>query len=281
MGSSTSPAWANALVSDFLVSAVVTIIPALGFLFYLLNRYEGYFEDARVFFSLTVGFFVGLVVAFLENVAFAFDSDSFIADAGPATAFVMFVAGYAFVEAAAKTVVLGTSRFRRRKDTPYYGAALGIGFGAMVGLQAVALGLDRTGLLDRPFDGTWLLAFAVIVVSAAGTILTAGATGVWVGKGSAEGKLWRGLAHGALLAMPTLACLWFFRPAPALIPAVLAFVYGAGLVVWTQRRVLDRIVPPEIRDMVQKERRRQARRRDSPDAQPDSPDQDAEAAGRR
>ena len=50
----------TALASIFLVASVVTIIPALGFLFYLLNRYEGYFEDARVFFSLTVGFFVGM-----------------------------------------------------------------------------------------------------------------------------------------------------------------------------------------------------------------------------
>ena len=94
-----------ALVSVFLVAAVVTIVPALGFLFYLLNRYEGYFEDARVFFALTVGFFAGLVVAFLENVLFAFDSASFVAQAGVGTAFVLFVAGYALVESAAKTVV--------------------------------------------------------------------------------------------------------------------------------------------------------------------------------
>ncbi|MEK6976151.1 MAG: hypothetical protein AABY18_07400 [Candidatus Thermoplasmatota archaeon] len=248
------------LVSDFLVASVLTIIPALAFLFYLLNRYEGYFEDARVFFSLTVGFFVGLVVAFLENVAFAFDSDLFIAEAGAGTAFLMFVGGYALVEAAGKTVVLGTAKFRKRKDTPYYGAALGIGFGAMVGLQAVALGLRQTALMDRSIDADWALTLALIVLSASGSILTAGATGVWIGKGAAEGKLWRGLVHGSLLTMPVLACLWFFRPAPALVPAIAAFLYGAGLVVWTQRRILDKVVPPEIRDQVLKERRREARR---------------------
>lgn len=267
----------SALVSDFLVASVLTIIPALGFLFYLLNRYEGYFEDARVFFSLTVGFFLGLVVAFLENVAFAFDSESFILEAGAGTAFLMFVGGYALVESAGKTVVLGTEKFRKRKDTPYYGAALGIGFGAMVGLQAVALGLRQTGLTQRSIDTDWLLTLALIVLSASGTILTAGATGVWIGKGSAEGTLWRGLAHGSLLTMPVLVCLWFFRPAPAVIPAVAAALYGAGLVVWTQRRILDKVVPPEIRDQVLKERRRQARRderatkAESPAAAPTTP----------
>ncbi|MHB1261615.1 MAG: hypothetical protein ACYC2H_07845 [Thermoplasmatota archaeon] len=247
------------MVSVFLIAATVTIIPALGFLWYLLGRYEGYFEDARVFFSLIVGFFAGLVVAFLENGVFLFDDPAFIAVAGGAFAFSMFVAGYAFVEAAAKTVVLGTAKFRKRKDTPYYGAALGIGFGAMVALQAVARGLSQTALVERTVDAAWLLAFTLIILSACGTMLAAGATGVWIGRRSADGQLWRGLAHGALLTMPTLACLFFFRPAPAIIPAVLSFAYGLGLVYYTQRNILDKVVPPEIRDLVAKERRRAER----------------------
>lgn len=254
------------MVSLFLVAAAVTILPALGALFYLLNRYEGYFEDARVFFALIVGFFAGIVVAFLENVAFAFDSVSFVEAAGPGTAFVFFVAGYALVESAAKTVVLGAAKFRKRKDTPYYGAALGIGFGAMVGLQAVALGFSRTGVLDRSIDGGWLLVVGLLVLSAMGTVLASAASGVLVGRGAAEGKLWRGLGHGALAMMPTLACLWFFRPAPAILPAALSAAYGFAVVVWTQRRILDRIVPKEIRDQVLKERRREARRSQNAEA---------------
>jgi hypothetical protein len=249
------------VVSVFLVAAVVTIIPALGFLWYLLGRYEGYFEDARVFFSLVVGFFAGLVVAFLENGLFLFDDPVFIASSGAATAFMLFVAGYAFIEAAAKTVVLGTAKFRKRKDTPYYGAALGIGFGAMVALQAVARGLSQTALVERAVDAQWVLAFALIVLSACGTMLAAGATGVWIGRQAADGRLWRGLANGALLTMPTLACLWFFRPAPAILPAVVSFVYGLALVAYTQRKILDKVVPPEIRDLVTKERRRAERER--------------------
>lgn len=263
----------------FLVAAVATIVPALGALFYLLNRYEGYFQDSRVFFSLVVGFFAGLVVAFLENVAFAFDSASFVAAAGAGTAFLFFIGGYALVESAGKVVVLGAGNFRKRKDTPYYGAALGIGFGAMVALQAFALGLQRDALLDRLDEPTAVVSLALLVAVAAGTVLTAGATGVWIGRGAADGRLWRGLAHGSLLTMPLMACLWFFRPAPAVIPALLALAYGVVLVIVTQRRVLDKIVPPEIRDQVLKERRREARReRGTEQTTPPPPAQTAQPA---
>ena len=249
------------MASVFLVAAAVTIVPAMGLLWALLARYEGYFQDARVFVSLVAGFFAGLVVAFLENVAFQFDSDAFIASARPAQAFTLFVLGYAFVETAAKTAVLGFGRFRARKDTPYYGAAVGIGFGAMLGLQATALAFQRTGVLALHANVAWAVNVALIVLSAFGSVLVAGATGVWVGKGSADGKLWRGLGMGWLLALPALAFLWFQRPVPAIVPTLLILAYGLGLALVTQRKVLDRVVPPEIRDQVLKDRRRAERER--------------------
>lgn len=253
----------SALVSIFLVAAVVTVIPAFGILFYLLNRYEGYFEDARVFFCLTVGFFVGLVVAFLEAAAFRFDSPEFIADAGQATAFLMFVGGYALVESAAKTVVLGSAKFRRRKDTPYYGAALGVGFGAMVALQVVAARFTRIDQVGWAFDRPTVLVVALTLLFALSSLLVQAGAGVLVGRGSAEGRLWRGLSQGALAHMPFLTLMFFGlvdEVALIVTAALLAFAYSVGLVLWTQRRILDKVVPPEIRDQVLKERRREARR---------------------
>lgn len=250
------------MVSVFLIAAAATIVPALGFLWYLLGRYEGYFEDARVFFSLIVGFFAGLVVAFLEGALFQFDSVGFALMAGAATAFVLYVAGYGFVEAAAKTIVLGTAKFRKRKDTPYYGAALGIGFGAMVALQSVALGFTRIGLVGWRWDVDTVAVAAFVLMLAYGNLLTQGAVGVWVGRGSAEGRLWRGTFHGALLHMPLLALLYVARLEGLFtisLAAVGALVYGLGLVYYTQRNILDKVVPPEIRDLVMKERRRAER----------------------
>lgn len=250
------------MVSVFLVAAAVTIVPALGFLWYLLGRYEGYFEDARVFFALIVGFFAGLVVSFLENALFQFDSDAFALSAGLATAFVLYVAGYAVVEAGAKTVVLGASKFRKRKDTPYYGAALGIGFGAMVALQSAARGFQRIADLGFAWDFTTVTLGLLVLMLALGNLLTQGAAGVWVGKGSAEGRLWRGTAHGALVHMPLLALLWLSRlegALPVTIACAGAVAYGMGIVAYTQRHILDKVVPPEIRDLVMKERRRAER----------------------
>ena len=250
------------MVSVFLVAATATIIPALGFLWYLLGRYEGYFEDARVFFSLVVGFFAGLVVAFLEAAAFPFNSEEFVLSAGWGTAFLLFVGGYALVESAAKTIVLGTAKFRKRKDTPYYGAALGIGFGAMVALQSVALGFTRIGEVGWHWDLATVAIAAFVLMLAYGNLLVQGAVGVWVGRGASDGRLWRGMAHGALLHMPLLVFLWVARLEGLFtisLAAVGAMVYGLGLVYYTQRNVLDKVVPPEIRDLVAKERRRAER----------------------
>lgn len=247
----------------FLAAAAVTVVPALAMLFYLLRRYEGYFEDARVFFALIVGFFAGLVVAFLENALFRFDSPEFAAEAGPAFAFSYFVAGYAMVEAGAMTIVLGAGKFRKRKDTPYYGAALGIGFGMMLALQGVARAFEDGAIFDRALDSELVFIVALIVAMAAGAIMAHGAGGVWVGRGSAQGKLWGGLAQGALIQMPILVCVWF-SPAPgtgvAVLPSLAALAYGLAVLIYTQRKVLDTIVPPEIRDQVLKERRREERK---------------------
>src|SRR5205085_1980466 len=129
-----------AMVSPTLLAVPVTIVPAMGLLWLMLHRYEGYFEDARVFFSLVAGFFVGIVVAFLES-QFDFAGTASLQAYGTLPAFILFVAGYAFLEAGAKTAVLGLSRFRKRKDTPYYAASFGLGFGAMVALAFVGVSL--------------------------------------------------------------------------------------------------------------------------------------------
>jgi hypothetical protein len=269
------------VASTFLLAAVATIVPALGLLFYLLNRYEGYFEDARVFFALIVGFFAGLVVAFLEAVAFRFDSPEFIAEAGPVTAFLLFMGGYALVESAAKTTVLGTSKFRKRKDTPYYGAALGIGFGAMVALQTVARRFQDITTIGWALDGPTVLVVLLTLAFAVSTLMVQAGSGILVGRGAAEGRLFRGLAHGALAQMPAFAFLWYglvTDVAFIVTAAVLSLGYGLALVFWT-RRILDRIVPPEIRDQVLKERRREARREErAAQSEVATPTTDAKAA---
>jgi hypothetical protein len=254
---------AATVVSPTLIAVPVTIVPAMGLLWLMLHRYEGYFEDARVFFSLVAGFFAGIVVAFLES-QFDFAGPVFIGSVGAIPAFVLFVVGYAFFETGAKTVVMGLSRFRKRKDTPYYAAAFGLGMGAMLALAFVIVSLRAAALPQFPDFTT--LPFLCMACVFLGGILAHGGSTVWVGKGSADGQLTKGWLQATALQMPILACYWFYWPslgqgnAVVILPAVASVVYGGGLLAYADSRILARIVPPEIRDLVRKERRREARR---------------------
>lgn len=250
------------MANTFLLAAPIAILPAMVTLWVLLKRYEDYFDDARVFISLTIGLFAGLVITALEILAFPFAGPQFIAEAGEGTAFALFVGGYAFLESAAKTVVLGSSGYRTRKDTPYYGAALGLGLGAMSALYFISQSLERARQNDNEYTALPFVTMAMVFV---GAVLVHGAAGVWIGKGAADGKLWRGLTIGALLQMPLLGATWLFWPTigqgnvVVVFPAVFSVGYGVALLAITSKRVLDHVVPPEIRDQVRRERRRAAR----------------------
>jgi hypothetical protein len=234
----------------------------MGLLWLMLYRYEGYFEDARVFFALVAGFFAGILASYLE-VQFAFGGSQFAASAGLAAAFFLFVAGYAFLEGGAKTIVLGLARFRKRKDTPYYAAALGLGFGAMQALAFVGNAVRASQTPDYP--DYQVLPFLCMVAVFLGGLLAHGGSTVLVGRGSASGRLMTGWLQAAALQMPILACYWFFWPslgvgnAVVVAPAVISLAYGTGLFLFAELRILAKIVPPEIRDMVAKERRREKR----------------------
>lgn len=251
------------MVSPVFVAAVVTVVPAMAAVWYFLRRYEGYFEDARVFFALIVGFFAGLVTAALELLVFQFGSAPFRLAAGPPAAFLFFVVGYAFFETGVKTMILGLQRFRGRKDTPYYGAALGLGMGAMMAMLITANAIRFGEQSGTPYQP---LPFAMMILIPIGSVFAHGATGAWVGKGSADRTLWRGWGIGMLLLLPMLGIYWLWWPSLGhgnvvlLVPSLLSLVYGVGLLWITRVRILDTVVPKEIQDRIRRDRRREARR---------------------
>lgn len=268
------------MVSPTLVAAPVTIVPAMGLLWLLLHRYEDYFVFTRVMFSLVAGFFAGIVVALFES-QFDFAGPAAVQALGLVPAAIMFIAGYAFFEAGAKTIMLGLARFRKRKDTPFYAAAFGLGFGAMLALSVIVAAWSTAQRPDVP--DYQALPFVGLVALFLGALMAHAGSTVWVGKGSADGKLGKGWLQAAGLQVPILACVWFSWPSLGkgdevgfLGFALLSVVYGAALCAFADVRILSRIVPPEIRDMVQKEKRRAARgemRDDAPDV-PDAPKQE-------
>lgn len=260
------------MVSPTLVAAPVTILPAMGLLWLMLYRYEDYFVFSRVMFALVAGFFTGVVVALFEA-QFDFAGPEAVAALGLVPSAFMFVAGYAFFEGGAKTILLGLARFRGRKDTPYYASAFGLGFGAMVSLSIMVAAWRTAELPGVPdYELVPFLGLAALLV---GALMAHGGSTVWIGKGSAEGKLAKGWLQAAALQLPILLLIRLSWPAMGqgdetgfLGFALLALAYGGGLLAYADTRILATIVPPEIRDMVRKEKRREARGHGGSDDEP-------------
>lgn len=247
------------MVSPSLVAAIGCLVPAMAGMWVFLRRYEGLFDERRMFFALMAGLFAGLLVFFLEYQVFRFEDLS----RNPALllyAATYYIVGYTLVEALAKGAVLGLKRFRTRKDTPYYGVSLGLAFGAVVAMQGMNVQLVQGGVMGYPL-GQMAWTVLVLLVLWVGVILTHGATAVWVGRGSAQGKLWTGIGIAMLLQAPVLVLRFFTAEgAVSVWGALLVLGYGVLVSSWTQRKVLETIIPPEILMQVGRAKRRQQRR---------------------
>ncbi|MEK6984759.1 MAG: hypothetical protein AABX89_00025 [Candidatus Thermoplasmatota archaeon] len=249
------------MVSAQLVASILTLLPAMAILFWILNRYEGYFEQNRLFFALILGIFSGLLLRFLELFLFQFETAATVMLQGLWLSLLYTAIGYSVLEALANQAVLGFKKFRSRKDTPYYGASLGVGFGAMWSLQVATILVQPVvspALVLHPATAAKLLEATLM---SAGLVMVHAGAAIWVGKGSSDGKLWRGAMIGAFWLMPALAIYWFIVAAsPGLLPAAAMAGYGLFVLLQAQTRILETIVPIEVREMVRRERRRNLRK---------------------
>lgn len=256
------------MASPTLVASILTLVPAMGLIYWVLRRYDGYFEQNRLFFGLTAGLFAGIVVKFLQVQLFAFDNLRVLQpDGAPiATGTLLYSAaystvGFAMLAALAMAAVLGFRKFRVRKDTPYYGVAFGLAFGAMHTMPLFARTIASVVQPTIRLDVAALVYDLAALAFATGLVMAHGAAAVWVGRGSSQGRLWRGVAQGSAVLMPAMAISWFWtQNGVQLFPALASLGYGLFLLVMAQRKILDVIVPQEIRDQVRRERRRMARK---------------------
>lgn len=244
--------WAR-VVSPFLVGVLSGFVPAMGLLYLVLNRYEGFFDERRVFRMLLVGMFVGTLVTIGEWV--------FATEALPFAWAVLFAGlGFAVLEAAVKTAVLNSRRFRGRKDTPYYGAAFGLGFGASAALLVSARSASLSfAAVDSP--ATYVF-YAILLQLVVGAIIMHAVTAVLIGQSTAQGIAFVGLARAVMAQLPfavlALAIYYWQNPYSIAVPTV-ALVYAVGALVLTVRRVLDPIVPEELAREVRRAWRKQMR----------------------
>lgn len=251
-----------------LVASVLTLAPAMALIYWVLRRYEGYFEQPRLFFALTAGLFAGILVKFLETNLFPFDDLRTIqrGTAPITTGTLVYSAaystvGFAMLGSLAMAAVLGFRKFRSRKDTPYYGVALGLAFGGMHTMPLFARTIAPLVQPELRLDAVALAYGAATLLFAAGLVMAHGGAAVWAGRGSAQGRMWKGVAQGAAALMPAMAISWFWTQNGAqVVPALASLGYGIFLTVAATRKVLDPIVPAEIRDQVRRERRRALRK---------------------
>ncbi len=280
------------MVNPVLVAAPVAIVPAALIIWWLLNRYEEFFDDSRVFLSLTFGFFAGLFAIFLELALFPFLDPEFQVQVGPGTAFMMFVVGYAFFEAGIKTAVLGMKRFSSRRDSPYYGAAFGVGMGAMMALGFIALNLNGAQIIHQlasqnatanatvPPTSYHPVPFIGMVLVPVGALLVHAAAGAVIASNIIQGRLWKGWLIGAGMQAPVLLAMALFWPSigrttePQLVPGLFALIVGLVSLTVVRRTVLDHVVPAEVKDALRRAKRREARQASKADEdKSDEPDE--------
>ncbi|PKK85321.1 MAG: hypothetical protein CVT48_05930 [Thermoplasmata archaeon HGW-Thermoplasmata-1] len=242
------------------VAAALGIVPALGLLYLTLYRFEGYFNEKRVFGTLFGGMVLGFVVAIIEALAqplyYVIPEGSETGELDIFMAVSFMVMGFAFLEQLAKLALLNMKRFQNKVDTPFYGASVGMGFGALY----VLISLGRSPVLLSG-DIKILLVYGSLI--SLGALLFHSATGAWLGYGVAKGKKGGYLAYSVMAQLPfngVLLLNYFYVGLPPLYVPLGLFCYGFMVWLYIYKVVLPEALPKELVDRHKRERRRGIRK---------------------
>lgn len=245
------------VANPFLTGVLAGFVPAMGLLYVMLHRYEGFFDERLLFRSLLIGLLAGFLVTLGEF---------FLAPAqtlAPSAAAALFVLGFPALESAVSTAALNRKRFRGRKDTPYYAAAFGLGVGATNAL-VLAAAADKFAGGEGIFPALGF--YAVLVLFTIGVVLVHGAAAVVIGQSTSAGLPFSGMLRGALVLVPFGAIVGsvpliplFQAGAGALVAPLAGLAYAAYAARRVQTRILDNVVPDELAQRVRRELRKQMR----------------------
>lgn len=247
------------VVTDpFLVGVFFGIIPSMGFLYILFREFEGLYEEKRLFRTFFLGMVAGFIVTFFE-VGLGPTEEAI--QSGHLGALLVYALLFGFFETGAFGVVLNWRTFRAKRDTPFYGVAFGLGFGAanvLFLLTKIVAGLQETslGLADVIF-------LSVMGVYFIGRILIHATIGAWVGRGVSQGGLLGAVGlSGFVLSLYASAFYVMFQVPFVWVSVSLPFVALAAAVALVSamlRRVLRKVVPPEVLREMEVHQRRLAR----------------------
>ncbi|MBW3582811.1 MAG: hypothetical protein KY455_06900 [Euryarchaeota archaeon] len=246
------------------VGILFGLVPAMALLYYMLSRYEGFFEDRRVFKWLLIGIGVGSVVTTFEIVVLGFQDAVYLRSQPVQVGLVLLAVGYAGLESVVKTSVLNWHSVRALKDLPFYAVPLGLGFGAANAFILVARGVvafTSGEILQTVTHFQMFLFFGTQAILFIGGIMIHAFTAAVISAALSEGMPFRGLFGATVLGAPFYVGYYAFYSlewgtfmAFALPVAVL--LYGLWAIRYTITKILDNVVPPEIARQVRRDIRK-------------------------
>jgi hypothetical protein len=220
----------------------------MGLLYILLHRFEGLFQERKAFFSFFIGLAGGLIVTLLQ----------------------MFFRGRDWLELALITLLFGlltalvfaaflnSRRFRGKRDTPFYGVAFGLGFGALNVLFLVGNTVRRVDPLEDVILET--IALVLIGLYFIGSILVHASVGAWIGRGTSTGRLGGEILRAAVAEAAYLGLFFvIFLPRFGTVLIFLCLGGAITLIVHILNNVLEPLIPEEVRREMEIHRRRLAR----------------------
>lgn len=247
-----------------LVAVLFSAVPGMIILYVLLNRYDTFFSERRVLMGLGVGLTAGAVVTLVQILFLGFHTVAFLLGTVWYLGLAQLVIMYPIIEAMGKLITVNWHSYRGKRDTPYYAAAIGVGFAMINSFILVARGVaSYAQVLGQLTHFQIATAGLVMFLMFVGGIMTHAFSVVVMGQGVADRDPIRAFFYGALFVMPYYVGYWGFThsvgsPVLALLVALAVFTYGALGIAYVRRNILEKVVPPKVARKLRREMRRQA-----------------------
>lgn len=233
-----------------LLLGIISFLPALGILYFVLGEQESFFRHQAMFLALLGGLVVGLLAAIAE--AFILQDASIV----------FVVPMFALVETMGKTMLVGLPRFRDRNETVLLGGAAGATLAAML------LVFYAQTLAQQP------LSWQLVVKSVGAALGFTGAhfvSGLRLGFGPARGSILSGFlpSLGWLLPAHIFLGLLGLAPTPEAVGRVVPLggdwiwaiplaLYGVAIFFWRSPDLMRKGLPREVRRRLRRQERGRA-----------------------
>lgn len=213
---------------------IICFVPALILLFVMLYRYEGCFDDRKLFMTFAGGMFLGIVALLFEiSNIFSLNRSDFTG--------VISIFGIAFLHGALKAMVLNLKRFQGKFDTTFYGLSLGLGFGAIYCFYAISSQLIK---------GIEVEIFVINIILVIGIIQFHGALGLMIGYGVSLHKTIRYFGYAVGFHILLNAVFFGYSPVSINILIGLAFftiIYSSVLLFYNAKILLPKSLPEKMK----------------------------------